>query len=320
VKNQKHLKLRELLPWYLAGTLSEDEKAQVAKHLQDCHDCRKEFEEIQNLGDAADHYGDVLFTKHIASDKLVLFAEAPRSLDAPERKNIEAHLSECTNCREELKLLQGLESTLTQDKAPVKKKENSDWLSNFFLNLKNTLFPVVLKPAFAYFLVLLLAYPAWQGLQKPGTAEMQSASSGQEVTTAKTQSAGPGQEDTTPNPFFIQQVLSLQAGDTRGGEEENELSLYDSNEELALIFMVEITAEPNIRYDLEIFSDAGVSVIKDENIKSMRGHGVFHLNLPPGFLDPGAYTLKVYEIDTQTGRLMDTYSFSFNLHNAKSAS
>lgn len=38
-----------LLPWYLAGTLEDDERRQVTQHLADCHSCQKELEEVRRL-------------------------------------------------------------------------------------------------------------------------------------------------------------------------------------------------------------------------------------------------------------------------------
>jgi anti-sigma factor RsiW len=38
-----------LLPWYVGGTLAEDERAVVEAHLRECADCRGELESIVNL-------------------------------------------------------------------------------------------------------------------------------------------------------------------------------------------------------------------------------------------------------------------------------
>jgi hypothetical protein len=41
-----------LLPWFAAGTLSEPERQDVARHLADCVTCRAELDEIQRLRSA----------------------------------------------------------------------------------------------------------------------------------------------------------------------------------------------------------------------------------------------------------------------------
>jgi len=45
----EHEKLKELIPFYTAGTLSDEERAQVAQHLQQCPDCRGELQLWQNV-------------------------------------------------------------------------------------------------------------------------------------------------------------------------------------------------------------------------------------------------------------------------------
>ena len=38
-----------LLPWYVSGTLKEDERQQVVQHLERCQACREELEELTTL-------------------------------------------------------------------------------------------------------------------------------------------------------------------------------------------------------------------------------------------------------------------------------
>jgi anti-sigma factor RsiW len=42
-------KVRELLPWYVNGTLSGEELAEVERHLRRCRRCRAEAEEFREL-------------------------------------------------------------------------------------------------------------------------------------------------------------------------------------------------------------------------------------------------------------------------------
>jgi hypothetical protein len=41
-----------LLPWYLAGTLSPEERRQVIEHLETCQTCRQELDEMKRLRDS----------------------------------------------------------------------------------------------------------------------------------------------------------------------------------------------------------------------------------------------------------------------------
>ena len=38
-----------LLPWYLNGTLREEERQEVAQHLRECQPCRTELDELSRL-------------------------------------------------------------------------------------------------------------------------------------------------------------------------------------------------------------------------------------------------------------------------------
>jgi len=46
---QVHQELVELLPWYLNGTLSEEERRRLDGHLPRCAECRSQLEEWRNL-------------------------------------------------------------------------------------------------------------------------------------------------------------------------------------------------------------------------------------------------------------------------------
>ena len=45
----EHEKMKELIPFYAAGTLSDEERAQIAQHLQQCSDCREELQLWQSV-------------------------------------------------------------------------------------------------------------------------------------------------------------------------------------------------------------------------------------------------------------------------------
>ncbi len=55
--------IRELIPWYVNGSLSADEARQVAEHLTRCESCRDELTQIMRLNmevrDAFDEIGNL---------------------------------------------------------------------------------------------------------------------------------------------------------------------------------------------------------------------------------------------------------------------
>ncbi len=86
----------ELLPWYLNGTLTEEEANEVRRHLSECDRCRAEQRATAEVG--------AFFDSHPSPEDLIshLLGEAGKGLS---RERIERHVSECAECREELRLL-----------------------------------------------------------------------------------------------------------------------------------------------------------------------------------------------------------------------
>ena len=93
----------ELIPWYLNGTLEAAERADLEKHLASCAACRAERAEAEAAL--------VLFGGHPSAEMLVDYAfgapEAPRDL-------IEAHLSGCDACADELAMVRDKLAKLKQ--------------------------------------------------------------------------------------------------------------------------------------------------------------------------------------------------------------
>ena len=88
-------KTRELLPWYLNRTLSEDETKKVEEHLEECLMCRRELEELRWLSSEIKELDETPVSPHIRSEKLVIFAEEPEKLSSEEITAVEKHLDSC---------------------------------------------------------------------------------------------------------------------------------------------------------------------------------------------------------------------------------
>lgn len=158
-------KIAELLPLYANGSLKDDEKKKVEEHLKACSKCQKELAQTKWLLEGVEKYGEVLLTGHIDSEKLVLYAHSPNELKESERSIIEGHLKDCSECADELKLLQEStkefeESTISPEREVSFGTQITDW----FKSILDGLSWLVRRPAFAYVIILLLIYPAYLGL------------------------------------------------------------------------------------------------------------------------------------------------------------
>ncbi len=158
-------KLKSLLPWYLNRTLSAEEAKKVEAHLKECPKCQKELEELRWLSSGVKEHKEVFASPHIESEKLVIFFEEPETLATEERTTIERHLPSCPTCYEELQTLKRANLEL----AALEKKEEPKFVkeASVWERISERLTWLVRKPAFAYIIVVLLAYPAGRWLFSP---------------------------------------------------------------------------------------------------------------------------------------------------------
>lgn len=133
-----------LIPWYAAGSLPDDERALVDRHLPSCASCR------ELLAGATEHaalFADARRAdEHVHPRLLVRWAEAPQSLDADTREGIEARLARCETCRAALAILRETE----RPAASVERRSFLDILRSTIL---------APAPALAYLLLLALLVP-----------------------------------------------------------------------------------------------------------------------------------------------------------------
>lgn len=157
---------RQLLPWYLNQTLSLHDKNEVEAHLAMCSKCQKELEELRWVSSGMKKIGQTSPLSHIPPEKLVVFLEEPQSLTPDEKRTIEKHLKSCGSCRDQLQTLKSANlelEALEEEQKPRPAMEASLWQ-----RITQTLVWLVRKPAFAYAIVILLAYPALRWvLQQP---------------------------------------------------------------------------------------------------------------------------------------------------------
>jgi hypothetical protein len=115
-------------------------------HLATCADCRREIELVEQLGDSFSA-GDRETGEHLATESLARFSEEPGVLLREERRDIILHLAACGSCRDELTVLQRLDSVLGPARAASGPPEHFGLLARVRRILS--------QPAFAYAVALL---------------------------------------------------------------------------------------------------------------------------------------------------------------------
>jgi hypothetical protein len=96
-------RLEELIPAYLDDRLSPDDRTRMEAALREDAKLREEVAEQRRLLVGLDLLAEVR-GEHIDSELLALYADADSDLDDSERDEIDAHLKQCHECREELEL------------------------------------------------------------------------------------------------------------------------------------------------------------------------------------------------------------------------
>jgi len=98
---QVHDTLASLLPWFVGGSLDEEQARRVAEHLEACGDCRGEAAALASMRDSL-RLEDR--TEHIEATDLVDW-EAGEKTDPSRADRITQHLRECSACREDYEAL-----------------------------------------------------------------------------------------------------------------------------------------------------------------------------------------------------------------------
>jgi len=144
---------------FLAGESSLEIEAFRA-HYPSCPDCSVEvraWTELHAQLDPAPATG-----QHPSEDLLLQFESQPEKMSAVARSSVETHLKSCASCRDELRTLRGFDFSLLQRPATDVGRDLSlehttkpGWLQSILAPVRT----ILLHPAFAYGLVLLLLLP-----------------------------------------------------------------------------------------------------------------------------------------------------------------
>jgi hypothetical protein len=134
---------------FVAGS-ARPEWAEFRAHYARCAECSAEVRAWTEL-----HLLLQPPAAHPAEELLLRFETEPGRLPAAERRAVEEHLARCPSCNDELAALRRFDFTALEPKAAAAPAPRP----SFAERLRH----LVLHPAFAYAIVLLLLYPALEG-------------------------------------------------------------------------------------------------------------------------------------------------------------
>jgi len=142
----------------LAAFLVDPEDPTLAEfraHYPGCADCAAEVRAWTELHSSLREDGQAAEASHPSEESLLAFEDRPDSLPPQERSAIEHHLARCASCRDELAALRSFDfpALAAPGRAP-----HSGW-KEAVGRAAAWLRGLVLHPAFAYALVLLLLVP-----------------------------------------------------------------------------------------------------------------------------------------------------------------
>lgn len=100
----------ELIPWYVNGTATPEERRMVEAHLPACEVCRELLHAARGLAEPGVDDGDL--AGHPAATLLRERREKPDGISAEARSRLEAHLRECEACRSADLVLAGIPLSL----------------------------------------------------------------------------------------------------------------------------------------------------------------------------------------------------------------
>src|SRR5436309_4779630 len=132
---------------FVAGS-ARPEWAEFRAHYARCAECSAEVRAWTEL-----HLLLQAPAAHHAEELLRRFETEPGRLPAADRRSVEEHLARCPSCNDELAALRRFDFTALEPKAAAAPRPS------FAERLRR----LVLHPAFAYAIVLLLLYPALEG-------------------------------------------------------------------------------------------------------------------------------------------------------------
>lgn len=107
-------RIEELIVWYPAGTLDDDEKRMVEEHLARCPACAESLSIAAGLRDLLVEG----YSPHPSPGSLVAYTEGETSIDTRRREEIRRHLALCEDCSGQVSILEAVERDLSAAESP----------------------------------------------------------------------------------------------------------------------------------------------------------------------------------------------------------
>ena len=283
-KKCKEKEISDLLPWYVTDNLSETERNRVEKHLKECLVCKEELEKIKwiyagfYIGDSANR------TKHIDSRLLTIYSESKKELKKEVIQRIETHLSTCIQCQNELEALIAVNQSLEPD-------EKASVFSSFKQKIDTLINGLILRPAFAYILLLLLLYPAWLGLFRRDSVH-----------------------GNMSEPVNLNQLYVLSQNDQRAsGKPLNEINLKNTSGFFAISFSIPVNNINGSNYRADIIDSDSKIVWKSNKLTFIDEYGTAVIICPLKYFSAGKYTLSVFSKTESVSSIKTANTFPFEI-------
>jgi hypothetical protein len=276
----KKKEIADLLPFYVTERLSEPEIKEVERHISECAICK---EEIGNLRWIFEGFS-VAGGGHINSRLLTIYSESKNELSREIKQRIDEHLFSCSQCTNEFKILNRVNKSLD---ATV----NVPFLQRILQGVPRLISKPVLKPAYAYILILALLYPAWLGFFKKDSGQGKIA-----------------------EPVNIGNLFVLEQDDQRAaGEQLNAIFLDKPSDLFAFSFVLPVKNLENTVYQATISNEEKKVVWHDERLKFIDRYGTVIMVCPQKYFKEGKYSLAVIEKPKKTNEVINKYIFNFNV-------
>jgi hypothetical protein len=199
-------------------------------------------------------------------------------LSDSQREAFELHLLSCDHCFAEVSKFDGVAELLRSDQDVRNIIQEAAYETTekvpFWSKIRSSLWPstnLFLKPALSYFLILLLALPAFVGIRQWRTREVQSVQS-----------------------LVLTGVRSPGGNKIRAGEP------------LVVMFRIE-GAQPGSSYRIQVSTDDGSIIFSDDNFTNVNSREMATILLARSYY-VGTYTIDIY--DSKQDTLLHQYHFT----------
>ncbi|MBI5475809.1 MAG: hypothetical protein HY964_03625 [Ignavibacteriales bacterium] len=97
--------IKKLIPFYVAGTLSKEEHEIVKNAISISDELKENYLFWKKIKYTLDNRAISLDENHLSSDQIIGHVENAYSKNLKELQNIESHISGCSSCKEDIKII-----------------------------------------------------------------------------------------------------------------------------------------------------------------------------------------------------------------------